>query len=100
MTPTLSCRSLHAGYENVTVVRDFDLDLEAGSIVALVGPNAAGKTTLLPTTAGLLPQLQGDILVDRRRPPSGRPAPANRAGVVLAPAHRSLFTTLSVPRRG
>ena len=96
MTALLACRSLSAGYGKLTVVRDFELDAAAGSVVAVLGPNGAGKTTLLLTIAGLVPRLGGEVLVGEHVLVSGRPAAANRAGVVLVPDDRALFASLTV----
>ena len=94
--PLLDVRGLAAGYGAVRVLRSFDLVADAGTVVGLLGPNGAGKTTLMLTLAGLLPRLRGEVLVGGRLLPSGRPAAANRAGIVLVPDDRSLFSTLSV----
>jgi branched-chain amino acid transport system ATP-binding protein len=94
--PALSCRNISAGYGNLTVVRGFNLDAERGSVVAVLGPNGAGKTTLMLALAGLLPRLGGEVLIDGQPLAAGRPRAANRAGLVLVPDDRSLFTTLSV----
>ena len=94
--PVLECREVVGGYGTVTVVRPFDLALEAGTVLALLGPNGAGKTTLMLTLAGLLPRLGGSVLVDGKELPSNRPGPANRAGLVLVPDDRALFTGLTV----
>jgi branched-chain amino acid transport system ATP-binding protein len=96
MTAELQVRGLVAGYGPVAVVRKLDLEVEAGSVLAILGPNGAGKTTVLTTLAGLVPRLSGEVLVDGQPLPSGRPAAARRAGVVLVPDDRSLFTTLTV----
>jgi len=96
MTALLSCRDVNAGYGRLAVVRGFDLDLAPGRVVALLGPNGAGKTTLLETMAGLLPRLTGQVVVDGQSLPSGRPSAASRAGVVLVPDDRALFTKLTV----
>ena len=64
--------------------------------MALLGPNGAGKTTLLLTMAGLLPAQAGTSRSTASPLRIGRPAAANRAGVVLVPDDRRLFTTLSV----
>jgi branched-chain amino acid transport system ATP-binding protein len=96
MTVALSCRTLRAGYGKLTVVREFNLEAEGGSVVAVLGPNGAGKTTLMLTIAGLVPSLGGDVVLDGQPLANGRPAVANRAGVVLVPDDRSLFTTLTV----
>lgn len=53
---------LHCGWPGSTVVtRQIDLDLPAGSRVAVVGPSGSGKTTLLMTLAGLLPPVAGSV---------------------------------------
>jgi branched-chain amino acid transport system ATP-binding protein len=96
MSPVLEVRGLVAGYGAVPVVRGLDLAVEAGTVLAVLGPNGAGKTTLMTTLAGLLPALAGEVLVDGSALPSGRPAAANRAGLVLVCDDRALFTTLSV----
>ena len=96
MTAGLECRGLTGGWGQLTAFRDLDLTVEAGSMHAILGPNGAGKTTLLLTLAGLLPAQVGTVSVDGQRLRSGRPAAACRAGVVLVPDNRELFTTLTV----
>ena len=61
MTPVLETRQLQAGYGDATVVRDFNLRVEAGEVVSLLGRNGAGKTTALLTMAGALSPLGGEI---------------------------------------
>jgi branched-chain amino acid transport system ATP-binding protein len=48
------------------------------------------------TLAGLIPRLAGDVTLDGKSLPSGKPSVANRSGVVLIPDNRELFTTLTV----
>jgi branched-chain amino acid transport system ATP-binding protein len=94
--PMFECRGVTAGYGPATIVRSFDLATAAGSVVAILGPNGAGKTTLLNTLAGLLPTQEGTVSIAGQVLKSGRPAAASRAGLVLVPDDRALFTTLSV----
>jgi branched-chain amino acid transport system ATP-binding protein len=96
MTARLHCDSLSAGRNGIAVVRDVDLSVDAGEVLALLGPNGAGKTTLLTTVAGLLPVLAGSVAIDGAPLASGRPAVANRNGVVLMPDTRALFGSLTV----
>ena len=108
MSGLLTCRVLHAGYGDLVVTRDIELDTPSGRVLAVLGPNGAGKTTLLLTLAGLLPRISGAVLVDGEPLPSGRPHVANKAGLVLIPDDRALFTKLTVadnlraavPKRG
>jgi branched-chain amino acid transport system ATP-binding protein len=96
MSALLECEALTGGRGPVTAFRDIDLAVPAGSMLALLGPNGAGKTTLLLTLAGLLPAHSGTMRAGGRPLRNGRAAAANKAGVVLVPDNRSLFTTLTV----
>jgi branched-chain amino acid transport system ATP-binding protein len=96
MTARLECTGLTGGYGNATAFRDVDLAIEAGAVEALLGPNGAGKTTLLLTMAGFLPARTGTVAVDQQFLKPGRPSLANKAGIVLVPDRRNIFTTLSV----
>ena len=96
MNARLECSQLTGGHGVTAAFRDIDLAVEAGTIEALLGPNGAGKTTFLLTVAGLLPAQGGAIAIDGEPLKTGRPSTASKAGVVLVPDNRSLFTTLTV----
>jgi branched-chain amino acid transport system ATP-binding protein len=96
VTAVLECRGLVAGHGRVPIVRGFDVSVESGSVLAVLGPNGAGKTTVLETLAGLLPRLDGLVRIDGAAIASGRPTAAARAGLVLVPDDRALFTSLTV----
>jgi branched-chain amino acid transport system ATP-binding protein len=96
MTAALECRGLVGGHGSVATLRGIDLAVNGGDVLAVLGPNGAGKTTLLETLAGLLPRLAGEVVVEGHALPSGNPAAAARAGLVLVPDDRSLFTSLTV----
>jgi len=57
----IEARGLSAGYGKMAVLRDVDLRVDAGEVVALVGANGAGKTTTLLTLAGELTPLEGEV---------------------------------------
>ena len=57
----LEARGLAAGYGEHPVVRDLDLDVAAGEVVALLGPNGVGKTTIVRTLSGIIPALGGEV---------------------------------------
>jgi branched-chain amino acid transport system ATP-binding protein len=95
MSAHFECRELVGGYGKIVAFRGVDLSLEPSKVLAILGPNGAGKTTLMMTLAGLLPRLGGDVLLDGVSMPSGKPAAANRAGIVLVPDNRALFTALT-----
>jgi branched-chain amino acid transport system ATP-binding protein len=96
MTIALGLHGVRAGYGAVEVLHGIDLAVPAGAVTAVLGPNGAGKTTLLSVVAGLLPVTAGRITWSGRRVeqhPADRRA---RAGVVLVPERRGIFTSLSV----
>jgi len=94
-TPVLECRGLMAGHGSVTVVRSLDLSLRESEVLALLGPNGAGKTTFMETLCGILPRMGGEVVLSGKTLPSGKPAAANKAGMVLVPDDRALFTSLT-----
>jgi branched-chain amino acid transport system ATP-binding protein len=96
MTARLVCTGLSGGWGSITAFRDVDLIVEPGAMHAVLGPNGAGKTTLLLSIAGLLPARSGSISVDGAPLRAGKPMRAARAGIVLVPDNRALFTTLTV----
>jgi len=54
------------GRGSVAVVRDFDLAIKKGELVALIGHSGCGKSTVLSIAAGLTPPTEGGVLVDGR----------------------------------
>src|SRR5699024_3377520 len=94
--PVLETRGLGAGYGAISVIRSLDLSVEPGTVLGILGPNGAGKTTLMLTLAGRLRHQGGEVLLDGEALPSGRASVTNRAGVVLVPDDRALFTGLTV----
>lgn len=59
--PVVSMRSVSVGYEGRPVLRDVDLTISAGEVVALLGANGSGKSTLVRTILGLIPPLSGSL---------------------------------------
>jgi branched-chain amino acid transport system ATP-binding protein len=95
MTASLAARGLSVGYDGLAVARGIDLEVRSREVLAVLGPNGAGKTTLLLTLAGLLPPIEGPIEVAGQSLKPGSARRANRAGVVLVPDSRALFTQLT-----
>ena len=62
----LSGHNLAIGYKNRVVGRDLDIALATGEVLALLGPNGGGKTTLLKTLLGLLAPKAGEIRLGER----------------------------------
>ena len=60
----IQLQNISAGYGGPLVVQDVSLDLKAGEVLVLLGPNGCGKSTLLKVIAGLQPPAGGQVLVD------------------------------------
>jgi len=90
----LRVRGLSAGYGKVEVLHGLDLDVGPGMIVTVIGPNRAGKTTLLSALMGLIPA-QGCVDYDGEDL-STLPAEGRVPRLCLVPERRELFGELSV----
>jgi branched-chain amino acid transport system ATP-binding protein len=91
----LSVRGLKVNYGSVAAVRGIDLDINAGEIVALLGANGAGKTTIARAIAGLLP-LQGEIRFEDRLLQPNAAERNLRAGISLVPEGRGILARMTV----
>jgi branched-chain amino acid transport system ATP-binding protein len=87
---------VYAGYGGATVLRNVDLDVPTGSVVALLGANGAGKTTLLRSAAGLVRAQQGSVAIDGADHTRSAPFKRVRAGVCLIPEGRGIWRSLTV----
>jgi len=94
--PMLSCRSLAASYGPMQVLFGVDLDVRAGEMVALLGTNGAGKSTVLRSITGLLRADEGSMLVDGVDLSTMSTEKIAQRGVALMPGGRGLFGGLTV----
>jgi branched-chain amino acid transport system ATP-binding protein len=92
----LDIRNIVAGYDGTPVLRGIRLAVEAGSIVAVLGANGVGKTTLNMVLSGVVRPQQGEVWFDGVRIDRLSPAAIVAAGLVHVPEGRKLFPNLSV----
>jgi branched-chain amino acid transport system ATP-binding protein len=89
-------REIHTYYGDSYVLQGVSLDVREGTIVAILGRNGMGKTTLIRSVAGLTPPRRGDV-VFKGRSQRGRPPYAIvQQGMALVPQGRRIFRSLSV----
>jgi len=95
-SPLLSIRGLSKAFPGVQALADVDLDIEAGTVHALMGENGAGKSTLMRVLAGLHPPDAGEIAV--RGLPVRIRSPHHALTLGIAMIHQELmgFPDLSV----
>jgi branched-chain amino acid transport system ATP-binding protein len=92
----LLVKDLHAYYGRAHILHGVSLEAAAGEVVALLGRNGAGKSTVLKTIMGLVPAAAGEVTFDGQRIerlPTYRIA---RLGLGYVPEDRRIFTELTV----
>ena len=87
---------LNAGYGPLQVLRDVTLDVGEGEIVAVLGSNGVGKTTLNNTISGLIKPSSGSIYFDDLLISGRDPIEVVDMGLIHVPEGRKLFPNLSV----
>jgi branched-chain amino acid transport system ATP-binding protein len=92
----LEVKELNVSYGDIHVLWDVSLNVEEGTIVALVGANGAGKTTLLKTISGLLHARKGEILFSGEPLSNLKPQEIVGRGITHVPEGRRLFASLTV----
>lgn len=70
--PSVRFEHVSVSYDRIEAVRDVDLELTGGSVVAVIGPNGSGKSTLVSTVSGLVKPTRGRVHVTGRSGTSRR----------------------------
>lgn len=96
MTHLLEVRGLRAGYGDIEVLRGVDLLVPKGSVVALIGANGVGKTTILRTIVGEIRPTAGTIRLDGESVVGLAPWTISRRGLSMIPEGRGVFSTMTV----
>ena len=96
MAQVLELANVTTGYASSTVVRDVSLAIGEHEIVALVGKNGMGKTSLLKSILGFLPAWRGSVHLKGRDITRLAPHHRRRLGVSLVPQEQALFQDLTV----
>jgi monosaccharide-transporting ATPase len=79
--PLLAARGISKRFGVVRALTDVNLDLRAGSVLALLGENGAGKSTLIKCLTGVHRRDAGELRLDGREISPGSPLDAERAGI-------------------
>ena len=104
----LSAQHLSIGYHHKkrvdTIAKDIDLAFAEGSLIALIGANGIGKSTLLRTLTGIQKPITGEVLLNNRNITSYTPAAlAQNLAVVLTeslpPSNLSVFELVALGRQ-
>src|SRR5438128_2141883 len=94
--PILKVSNIETYYGRIMAVRGVSLEVARGDIVAVLGANGAGKTTILKTISGVLDPLKGSVEFDGMRIVRLDPDRIVRLGLAHVPEGREIFPFLSV----
>lgn len=92
----LSIKDLVVSYGPIEAVHGISIEVKSGEIVALIGANGAGKTTILRAISGLIRPKVGHIQLDGVELTKIRPHKIVRMGISHVPERRGIFANLTV----
>ena len=93
---TLEISALTSGYGEAIVIRGVSMTVAPGEIVALLGKNGMGKSTLLKTVMGFLPVREGKVTLHGRDVTRDPPHRIARQAIAYTPQEQAIFQDLSV----
>ena len=96
MSDVFAVQGVHAGYGAGDILKGVELQVPAGKVVTIIGPNGCGKSTLVKTLVGLLPARQGDIVLEGRSIRALSAPERVHAGVSYVPQEYNVFRNLTV----
>jgi branched-chain amino acid transport system ATP-binding protein len=96
MSDLLAIDSLRAGYGEAVVLPSMSLTLGEGQVLALLGRNGTGKTTLINSIVGVTRRFGGTLTLDGLDITAMRPDQRARAGIGWVPQERNIFRSLTV----
>lgn len=94
--PLLSVKGLKASYDESIILRGIDMTVKPNSVVALLGRNGVGKTSLLRSIMGQMPKIEGSITFEGQSIESLRSDQRARMGLGYVPQGRDIFPNLTV----
>ena len=92
----LKIENLNAGYDDLQVLFDINMEVNKGEVVSLVGSNGAGKTTLLRILSGLNPAMSGSVTFDGQDLLAVKAEKKADLGISHIPQGRGILGTLTV----
>ncbi len=94
--PLIEVRSLDVNYGAIRAVRNCSLHVERGEVVAIVGANGAGKTTMLRSICNVIPRSGGDVFFGGVSTGGVAPHVIAKRGITQVPEGRGIIARLSV----
>ncbi len=94
--PALEVTAMTSGYGALMVLRNIHLSIASGSVVAILGKNGMGKTTLLKSILGFLPKQSGQVLLNGQDITTMAAYRVARQSVSYTPQEQALFADLTI----
>ena len=95
-TPLVALRDIWKVFESVTVLRGIDLEIRPGTVLALLGGNGSGKSTIVKIMSGAYQPTAGTIEIRGRPTVLSQPSDAHAHGIYMVPQEPHIFANLSV----
>ena len=92
----LTLKNIVAHYGGVQALKGISLEVQEGTVTALIGANGAGKSTTLRAISGLVPLTSGEILFEGKRIDGNSPEKIVALGIVQVPEGKRLFLEMSI----
>ncbi len=96
MSALLELRDVHAGYGPFRSLFGVSFEIEPGAVMALLGSNGSGKTTVVRVVSGLIRPTAGSVVFEGNNVTGRRAFRIARLGITHAPEGRSVFASLTV----
>lgn len=94
--PILELRKLSKRFGNLIALREFDLDINQGELIGIIGPNGSGKTTLFNLISGYYRHFEGEIMYKGKKISGLRPDQIARKGIARVFQSSVLYEDVTV----
>ncbi|MBA4495496.1 sugar ABC transporter ATP-binding protein [Paenactinomyces guangxiensis] len=96
MTLLLDMKGINKSFNGVQVLKNIELTLHSGEVLALLGENGAGKSTLMKILGGVYPKDSGQIMISQEEQEIRSPRDASRLGIAMIHQELNLIPNLTV----
>ena len=92
----LETKNLTAGYGNIPIIRNIDVQFKTGELTAIIGPNGSGKSTLTKSLINSIRYFSGEIIFDGKNVTNMSTFDIIASGISLVPQVRNIFPSMTV----
>lgn len=92
----LQTKKLTAGYGNIPIIRNIDVQFKTGELTAIIGPNGSGKSTLTKSLINSIKYFDGEIIFDGQNITNKSTFDIIASGIALVPQVKNIFPSMTV----